>query len=64
MGSGGKAAVGVLATGEEAGAIAGKLAELGGAVELFEVTKEALDAVADAARAEPEAAPEAPSATA
>ncbi len=60
---GGKAAVGVLATDAEAGAIAGKLAELGGAVELFEVTTEALDAVADAAQAEPEAAPETPTAT-
>jgi len=64
---GGKAAVGVLATDEEAGAIAGKLAELGGAVELFEVTGEALEAVATAAEAEPEAAPlatEAPTTTA
>ncbi len=44
----------VLATEEEAGAIAGKLAELGGAVELYEVTKDALDAVAEAAQSEPE----------
>jgi hypothetical protein len=59
---GGKAAVGVLATDAEAGAIAGKLAELGGAVELFEVTEEALEAVATAAQVEPDAAPAAPEA--
>ena len=47
--TGGKAAVGVLASGEEAGAILGKLAELGGAVEAIDVTDEALDAVAEAA---------------
>jgi hypothetical protein len=59
---GGKAAVGVLAMDAEAGAIAGKLAELGGAVEAYEVTDEALEAVAVAAQAEPEAAPAAPDA--
>ena len=47
--TGGKAAVGVLATGEEAGAITGKLAELGAEVEAIDVTDEALDAVAEAA---------------
>ena len=47
--TGGKAAVGVLATGEEAGAITGKLAELGGEVEAIDVTDEALDAVAEVA---------------
>jgi len=55
----GKAAVGVLAKDEEAGAIAGKLAELGGEVTSHEVTDEALEAVAEAA---PEA--EAPAAEA
>jgi len=53
---GGKAAVGVLATGEQADAITGKLAELGGDVEAHEVTDEALDAVAAAAPVEPDAA--------
>ncbi len=53
---GGKAAVGVLAAGEEADAIAGKLAELGGSVEAHEVTDEALEAVSAAAPIEPEAA--------
>ncbi len=52
---GGKAAVGVLAAGEQAGAITGKLAELGGDVEAHEVTDEALEAVAAAAPVEPEA---------
>ena len=47
--TGGKAAVGVLATAEEAGAISGKLAELGGTVEAHDVTDEALEAVAAAA---------------
>jgi len=65
---GGKAAVGVLATDEEAGIIAGKLAELGGAARYFEVTEEALEAVAVAAQADPgtvlDAAPEAPGTTA
>ncbi len=55
--SGGKAAVGVLAKGDEADLIAGKLAELGGDVEAIDVTDEALEAVA-------EAAPEAPAAEA
>jgi len=47
--AGGKAAVGVLATAAEAGAILGKLAELGGAVEAIDVTDEALAAAAEAA---------------
>jgi hypothetical protein len=51
----GKAAVGVLAAEDEAGAIAGKLTELGGDVEAHTVTDEALEAVATAAPAEPEA---------
>ena len=59
--AGGKAAVGVLASGEEADLIASKLAELGGDVEAIDVTDEALEAVAVAA---PEAAPEAPAAEA
>lgn len=49
--AGGKAAVGVLASGEEADAILGKLAELGGEVEAITVTDEALEAVAEAAPA-------------
>jgi hypothetical protein len=60
--SGGKAAVGVLAAGDEADAIAGKLAELGGEVESHEVTDEALEAVAAAAPAETTADPAAPTA--
>jgi uncharacterized membrane protein len=44
----GKAAVGVLVTDEEAGAIAGKLTELGGDVESHEVSEETLAAVAEA----------------
>ncbi len=59
--TGGKAAVGVLAKGDEADLIAAKLAELGGDVEAIDVTDEALVAVAEAA---PEAAPEAPAAEA
>jgi hypothetical protein len=55
--TGGKAAVGVLAKGDEADLIAGKLAELGADVEAIDVTDEALIAVA-------EAAPEAPAAEA
>jgi hypothetical protein len=51
---GGKAAVGVLAAGEQADAIAGKLTEVGGDVEAHEVTDEALEAVAAAAPVEPE----------
>ena len=58
--TGGKAAVGVLAKGDEADLIAAKLAELGGDVEAIDVTDEALEAVAEAA---PEAA-EAPAAEA
>ena len=54
--TGGKAAVGVLASAEEADAIAGKLTELGGDVEAHPVTDEALEAVAAAAPIEPEAA--------
>ena len=50
--SGGKAAVGVLASAEEADAVAGKLTELGGDVEAHAVSDEALDAVAAAAPAE------------
>ncbi len=53
--TGGKTAVGVLASAEEAGAISGKLAELGGEVEAIDVTEEALDAVAEAAPEETEA---------
>lgn len=49
--AGGKAAVGVLASSEEAGAIVGKLAELGGDVESHDVSDEALAAVAEAAPA-------------
>ena len=58
--TGGKAAVGVLAKGDEADLIAGKLAELGADVEAIDVTDEALEAVAEAA---PEAT-EAPAAEA
>ncbi len=54
--SGGKAAVAVLATGDDqAGQISGKLAELGADVETHEVSDEALEAVAAAAPAAPEA---------
>ena len=45
---GGKAAVGVLVPTDEAGAIAGKLTELGGDVEAHVVTDEALEAAAEA----------------
>jgi len=63
--AGGKAAVGVLATAEEADAILGKLAELGGEVESIAVTDEALEAVAEAApEAEEAPAAEAPAAEA
>jgi hypothetical protein len=61
--AGGKAAVGVLAKGDEADLIAGKLAELGGDVEAMDVTDEALVAVAEAAPEAPETA-EAPAAEA
>ena len=57
--TGGKEAVGGLAAAEEAGAITGKLAELGGDVEAIDVTDEALDAVAEAAPEETEAPAEA-----
>jgi len=53
--SSGKAAVGVLVPTAEAGAIAGKLTELGGDVEAHDVTEEALQAVA--ATADEPAAP-------
>jgi hypothetical protein len=53
--AGGKAAVGVLANADEAGMVSGKLAELGGVVEAFAVSDEALEAVAAAAPAETEA---------
>ncbi len=46
--AGGKAAVGVLAPVAEAGTISAKLTELGGTAETYEVTDEALEAVADA----------------
>ena len=62
--TGGKAAVGVLANDEEAGIVAGKLTELGGSVDLVEVTAETLDAAAVAAESAPEAAPEGLAATA
>jgi len=55
--AGGKAAVGILATGDEAEAISAKLTELGGTAEVHEVTEEALEAVAAAVPAEPEAEP-------
>jgi uncharacterized membrane protein len=58
----GKAAVGVLASDEEAGAIAGKLAELGGDVTSHEVTDEAAAALDEAATEAPAA--EAPAADA
>ena len=51
----GKAAVGVLAPVAEATTISAKLTELGGTAETYEVTEEALEAVADAA---PDAAEE------
>ncbi len=46
--TGGKAAVGVLVPTGEAGAVAGKLTELGGDVEAHDVSDEALAAVAEA----------------
>jgi hypothetical protein len=49
---GGKAAVGVLARGDDAGAISNKLAELGGTMEAIDVSDEALTAVAEAAPTE------------
>jgi hypothetical protein len=59
---GGKAAVGVLVPTEEAGAVLGKLADLGGDVEIHDATDEALEAVAAAVPDESQAA-EAPDAT-
>jgi len=56
--TGGKAAVGVLVPTDEAGAVAGKLTELGGDVEAHDVSDEALTAVAEAAP-ESDATPEA-----
>ena len=54
--AGGKAAIGVLVDEEpEAAMISNKLTELGGTPEVHEVTEEALEAVAAAAPAEPEA---------
>jgi len=55
----GKAAVGVLASDEEADAVSAKLAELGGDVEAHVVSDAAMDEAATVAAA-PEAAPEAP----
>lgn len=54
--SGGKAAVAVLASADEAAAVAAKLAELGGAPESLEIP----DAVVEEATAAAEAAPEEP----
>ena len=53
--TGGKAAVGVLVPTAEAGAIAGKLTELGGDVEAHDVTDQTLAAVAEADPAATEA---------
>jgi uncharacterized membrane protein len=53
----GKAAVGVLATDENAQAIATKLAELGGTVQSHELSDEALAAAAEVAAAPAEEAP-------
>ncbi len=54
--AGGKAAIGVLVADEtEAAMISHKLIELGGTTEVFEVTEEALDAVAAAAATESDA---------
>lgn len=56
--AGGKAAIGVLVEeAPEAAMISNKLTELGGTPEVHELTEEALEAVAAAAPAEPEAAP-------
>jgi hypothetical protein len=54
---GGKAAVGVLASFDEADAVSRKLTELGGVVEASPIDDEALEAVAAAVPVEPEAAP-------
>jgi hypothetical protein len=53
---GGKAAVAVLATADEAADVSAKLAELGGAVETHEVTDEALEQAVAATAATPESA--------
>jgi hypothetical protein len=55
--AGGKAAVGVLAGVSEAGAISGKLTDLGGEVEVYDVSGEALEAVAAAVPAQSDATP-------
>ena len=57
--NGGKAAVAVLAKADEAAAVAAKLAELGGAPEVHEVTEEAEEHAMAAAEEAPEEAPEA-----
>ena len=51
---GGKAAVGVLAQPDEAAGVSAKLAELGGKLEIHEVSDEALDQVQTAAETTPE----------
>ena len=51
---GGKAAVGVLVQPDEAAGVSAKLAELGGKLEIHEVTDEALDQVQTAAETTPE----------
>jgi uncharacterized membrane protein len=56
---GGKAALAVLATNEEAGAVTAKLVELGGTPETHEVTEEAVAQAEAATEAAPEAATEA-----
>lgn len=53
---GGKAAVGVMASDEEANAVAEKLTKLGGKTETHEVTQEAVEQATAAAEAAPEAA--------
>ena len=58
--TGGKAAVGVLVPTVEAGAVAGKLTELGGDVEAHDVSDEALQAVAEVAPEEVATEVEAP----
>ena len=52
---GGKAAVGILSSADEAEAVSAKLTELGGAVETHEVTEEAEETVKAAAEATPDA---------
>jgi uncharacterized membrane protein len=51
---GGKAAVAVLAEGDEASAVSAKLAELGGTPETHEVTEEALEQAVAASESSPE----------